>query len=166
MKKIPLILAILLIFTLPSCSKRENPSCRAVLARMIESEVGLPAGKVYSMHAQKGNAEFLPEYLIDCLYGNGERPIMADGWLDLAIFLPSSQHPCEFAVFLCDCEDTATDTARMLCQRLDVIRSAKNDEKNSVYLDNATVAVIRNYVLFIISSDTENALKIARKSIG
>ncbi len=165
MKKTTLILILFLIFTLPSCVERDRPTCREILGEIMLSEIGLPAGKVYSMNTPEGHSEYLPEHLVNVLYGNGEKPVMADGWHDLALFLPSSPHPCELAVFLCDSDDTATDTARMLCRRLDIIRTAKGGE-NAALLDTATVTVMQNYVLFIISSDTRNALKTASKIIG
>ena len=167
MKKTAIILSVLLItFILPSCGEQNNISCREVLAEIISAEIGLPAGKTYSIHAPEGDEEYLPDSLVDVLYGGGKRPVMADGWLDLAIFLPSSAHACEFAVFLCDSENCATDTARMLCSRLDLIRTTKGEGEYASYLDNATVTVIRNYVLFLISSDCKNAMKIASETIG
>lgn len=167
MKNITLFVILLLLFSLlPSCAHSQNPDCREILGEMTQAEIGLPAGKIYSMRADEGDEEYISDHLINSLYGDGKLPVMADGWLDLAVFLPSSAHPCEFAVILCDSEDTATDTARLLCRRLDVIRTAKSDEKYASYLDSATVTVMRNYVLFIISSDTENALRSASKIIG
>ncbi len=166
MKKITLILCLLLvILTLPSCVERERPACREILGEIMLSEVGLPAGKIYSMLAVKGDEEHLPDTLTARLFGEGSTPPVSRGWLDLAIFLPSSSSPCEFAIILCDSEDTATDTARLLCRRLDVIRTAKGDGDLPSLLDNATVTVIRNYALLIISSDTQNALKTASKII-
>lgn len=166
MKKITAFLTVLfVIFCIPSCAKQDMPSCRDILGEIMTSEIGLPAGRVYSSGATEGNEEYLPDSLINALYGNGSRPVMSDGWLDLAVFLPSSSHPCELAVFLCDSEDTATDTARMLCRRLDTLRTVKGYGEFSAYFDTATVTVMRNYVLFLISSDTENALKIASEVI-
>ena len=166
MKKILSFLIILFILALPSCAERNIPSCREVLGEIIAAEVGIPAGKVYSFTPPEGDSEHPPDSLIAVLYGNGEKPVMAGGWLDVAFFLPSSSHPCELAVFLCDSEDTAIDTARMLCCRLDTLRIAKGAEEYAHYLDKANVTVIRNYVLFLVSSDTENALKVASKIIG
>ena len=166
MKKIAFILIILLIFTLPSCTKQERPTCREILGSLVTVEIGLPAGRIYSMTAPEGNSEYLSEHLVNVLYGDGERPVMADGWLDLALFLPTSSHPCEFAVILCDTPDTATDTARLLCRRLDTIRTVKGEGEFSSMIENATVAVIGNFALLIISSDTETAIKSASKIIG
>lgn len=166
MKKITLFFCLLLIIlTLPSCAERERPSCREILGEIMLSEVGLPAGKVYSMLAEVGDVEHLPDTLTARLFGEGSTPPVSRGWLDLALFLPSSSHPCEFAVILCDSEDTATDTARLLCRRLDSIRTAKGDGDFSNLLDNATVTLIGNYALLIISSDTQSALKTASKII-
>lgn len=165
MKKLRFILIIFLTFALTSCTERNLPSCMEILGEIIAAEVGIPAGKVYSLTASGDYAEHLHSSLMAVLYGNGEKPVMADGWLDVAIFLPSSSHPCELAVFLCDSEDTATDTARMLCRRLDTLRISKGGGKFDYYLDNATVTITRNYVLFLVSSDVGNTLKIASKII-
>lgn len=166
MKKTAFILILFLIFTLPSCAERETPSCREILGELMNAEIGLPAGKTYSMTAPEGDDEYLPDALVNILYGDGERPVMADGWLDLAVFLPTSQHPCEFAVFFCNSEDTATDTARMLCRRLDLIRTAKIGGEYDTQIESATVTVMGNHVLLIISSDTQNAIRTAAKAIG
>lgn len=166
MKRIILILTLLLLFSLPSCAAREMPTCRDILGEIMKSEIGLPAGKVYSMHSPDGDGEQLPDKLIARIFGEGTTPAVASGWLDLALFLSTSAHPCEFAVILCDSEDTATDTARLLCRRLDAIRTAKSEGEYARLTENATVTVIGNYALLIISSDTENAIKSASKIIG
>ena len=165
MKRIILILTLLLLFSLPSCAAREMPTCRDILGEIMQSEIGLPAGKVYSMHAPDGDGEQLPDKLIARIFGEGTTPAVASGWLDLALFLPTSAHPCEFAVILCDSEDTATDTARMLCRRLDSIRTAKSEGEYARLAENATVTVIGNYAMLIISSDTPNAMRTAAKII-
>jgi len=165
MKRLSFILIIFLFFTLPSCAEQDLPSCREILNGIMQTEIGLPAGRIYSSAASECDEEYLSDQLINALYGNGSCPVMAEGWLDVAIFLPSSSHPCEFAVFLCDSEDTADDTARMLCSRLDLIRTAKENGKLSSYFETATITVMRNYVLLIVSSDTQNALNVASKII-
>lgn len=140
-------------------------SCRKVLETMMISEIGLPAGQIYDLTAKAGDDEYLEERIINSLFGEGSSPPMRQGWIDLAIFLPSSSHPCELAVFLCDTPDTATDTARVLCHRLDVIKSGKKDCEYSAMLDSASVTIIGNYVIFVISSDTEKSIKAAREII-
>jgi hypothetical protein len=166
-KKIALMF-VLLLLTMPvlsSCSQGAPASCREILGEIIYGEIGLPAGKIYDVKAPEGKNEYLNERLISTLFGGGSPPPMRDGWLDVALFLPATAHPCEFAVILCDSADTATDTARLLCRRLDSIRSTKGGGDYSALLESATVTVIGNYALLIVSSDTQNSIKVASKVI-
>lgn len=164
-KNIVLSLCILLLL-LPSCAERSSVSCREVLDTLTNAEIGLPAGQIYDLCAPEGDKEYLDERLINSLFGEGAEPPMRSGWLDLALFLSTSSHPCEFAVFLCDTTDTATDTARLLCRRLDIVRTSKKYAEVSSILDSATVRIIENYVLLIISSDIDNAVKAAENIIN
>lgn len=156
---------VIVLFSFVSCGRRELPLCEDVLNEMMDAEVGLPAGKTYSLRATRGENEFLSESLINSLYGEGGVPPMREGWLDIALFMPLSAHPCELAVFLCNSSDTAKDTARLLCRRLDIIRVARGGEQYVSIIDNAKIAVVGNYVLFIVSSDSENCLKAAKKAL-
>ncbi len=159
-----LLFIILQIFS--SCSAHTPVPCRTVLSAITDGEAALPSGIFHDKRAAQGHDEFLPERLINSLFGGGSRPPMRDGWLDMALFLPTSNMPCEIAVILCDSSDTATDTARLLLLRLDTVRNARaNDGEYSEILDKACVTICGNYVIFIISSDTENALKLARSAI-
>lgn len=167
MKKTVYFLISVLLFSLilSSCAEKDLVSCREILEELKDAEIGLPAGKTYDMKAGEGEDEFLSEKLLAALFGEGATPPVRPGWLDAALFLPTSSHPCEFAVILCNSNDTATDTARLLCSRLDSIRTLKKNGEYSALLDNARVTVIRNYVLLIISSDAENAVKTAAKKV-
>ena len=159
-------LALILLFaSLPSCAEREPVTCRKVLNSMISSEIGIPAGMIYDLSAAEGDDAYLEERVINSLFGDGATPPMRNDWLDLALFLPTSSHPCEFAVFLCNSPDTATDTARMLCRRLDIVKSAKNKNEYSEMLESASVTIMGNYVLLIISSDSALSLRAAREII-
>ncbi len=160
-----LLCLILLLPALPSCAENAPVPCREILGNLTEAEIGLPAGKIYDLNAPEGNPEYLDERVIASLFGNGSPPPMRSGWLDMALFMSTSDHPCELAVFLCDSPDTASDTARLLCQRLDVIRTVKAKSEYSQMLDSASVTVMGNYVILAISSDTNNAIKIARAAI-
>lgn len=131
----------------------------------MEAEIDIPAGRIYDLRAAEGNEEYLEDRVINSLFGDGSSPPMREGWLDLALFLPTSAHPCELAVFLCNTPDTATDTARLLCRRLDTIKSAKNDTEYSAMLSLAAVTVIGNYVLLTISKDPALAVRTARGMI-
>ena len=158
----------LVIFALlfsTSCSAKEYVPCRQVLGALVDSEVGLPAGKIYDMRASGQDGEFLSDSLLCSLLGNGAMPAVRDSWIDGALFLSLGAHPCEFAVFLCDSRDAAQDTARLFCSRLDSVKTLKGDGKYASMLDSACVCIIRNYVVLIISSDSDTARSVARKII-
>lgn len=164
-RKIFVCCLVLFCLLLTACAQNEPIPCREILNALTESEIGLPAGQIYDVCANEGDGEYLDERVINSLFGEGSAPPMRSGWLDLALFLPNSSHPCEFAIFLCDTPDTATDTARLLCRRLDAIRTSKASYENSEMLSTASVTIIGNYVIFAISSDTKNAMKIATNLI-
>ena len=161
-----LFLAILILtFSLVSCSaKREARSCRQILGAMVEGEIGLPAGRFYSQSAPKGDEEYLSDSLISSLFGGGSYPTVADGWIDVALFLSLGTHPCEFVVILCRDRDVTHDTADLLHSRLTAIKLVKNDPQYESMLQNATVTLVGNYALLIISSDSKNALKLFIKN--
>lgn len=162
-----LLLTILIICTsLCSCGAKDYAPCRDVLGALIDSEVGLPAGKAYDMRAPEGDGEYLPESLLGTLYGNGGLPPVASAWIDCALFLSLGEHPCEFAVFLCDSNGSAVDTARILCSRLDSVKTIKGGGEYDALLGGARVCIVKNYVVFLISSDSDAAEKTARRAIG
>ena len=118
-KIISTLLAIFLLFSvfcLPSCS-RNMPSTKDILIAMTAAEVGLPSGRVYLSSAEPGSENYTPPALLASLYGGGSAPIEQSEWVEFAIFLPTAQHPCELAVFLCQSDQSASDTAKMLCLR-------------------------------------------------
>ena len=170
MKKLRYIALFVLLFllgnTLCACSSAEKTPCREILTAMTDAEVGLPAGTVYDARADRDGDRLPSESLLGALYGNGKMPPVSDSWLDCALFLSLSEHPCEFAVFLCNSHDAAVDTARLLCSRLDVIKTLKSNGEYGSMLDGARVTVIKNYALLIISSDSDNAERVAKKTVG
>jgi hypothetical protein len=152
---------LLLISTLPSCTDREqHASCRAVLEAMMQAELSLPAGKIYHMKTDGKKNEHLSKALICALLPGDSMLGVTEDWLDCAVFLPSSDHPCEFFVVLCQNRDAAEDTALLLGARLATIKRAKEDRGGM--LESAKVVIYGNYVLLIISADSENALRSAK----
>ena len=161
-----LFFALLVLFlSLPSCTPQKDVSCREIIGAMTEREIGLPAGRFYSASAREGEREYVSRSLISSLFGGGRYPKLAEGWVDLALFLSIGNHPCEFVVILCRDRDTAHDTATLLLKRLSAVRQTKSDPQYASLLQNAAVTLIGNYALMIISSDTENALKVAREAM-
>ena len=156
---------IMLLPALSSCAQKETSDCRTILVAMTEAEIDLPAGRIYSSKAEEGSDEFLPDSLTSALLGGGCMPELRESWQDMAFYLSLNDSPCEFAVIYCRDNDTAIDTAKLLNARIDAVRTDKKDEKYSKMLDSATVAIVGNYALLIISSDTETALKTAKKAI-
>lgn len=157
---------LLIIFLLTSCTKSNLTPCREILGALVDAEVDLPAGKIYDMRAAEGEDEYLSESLIFALLGNGAMPTVYDSWIDCALFLSLGSHPCEFAVFLCDSHDTAQDTARLFCSRIDAVKTLKGGGEYAHILDGARVCIIKNYVVLLISSDGDTAEKKARQAIG
>ena len=143
-----------------SCSK-EAASTKDVLAAVIAAEVGLPSGNIYLSDAPKGDKRYTDSSLLASLYGNGSAPVECGEWVEFAIFLSSAKHPCEFAVFLCESSQSVSDTAKMLCRRLDLLKTAWSDTEYSSYTQNARVTVSGNFCFFIVSSDADAAQKAA-----
>ena len=161
-----LFFAILIFFCpLTSCAEQKAPpTCREMLSAMTDAEIGLPSGKYYSSAAPEGDSEYLSDSLVSALLGGGSYPTVAADWLDCSLFLSLGNHPCELAIILCQNHDAALDTARLLSTRLSSIKLTKTSPEYAEMLDTAKVAVKGNYALLIISSDSENALKVFMKS--
>lgn len=156
---------LILVLSLSSCAPSKNVSCRDIVGAMTDAEIGLPAGRYYSLSADKGDREYASRSLISSLFGGGRYPKLAEGWLDLALYLSIGNHPCEFAVILCRDRDTAHDTATLLLKRLSAVRQTKSDPQYASLLQNASVTLVGNYAILIVSSDVENALKIAKSAM-
>lgn len=132
---------------------------------MTGAEVGLPAGRAYSLSGCDTDDKYLSDSLIKSLYGNGSLPAVAESWLDCAVFVSTLGHPCEFAVVYCSDRNAAEDTARLFSSRLNSIKALKSDEEYGNMLDRAQISICGNFVLMIVSSDPDNAFKLAKKLI-
>ena len=137
---------ILVFGTLSSCAKKQAPSCREVLNAMMQAEgQALPAGRIYDMRADEDSAERLPDSLLPALLGEGRSPAVSDAWLDSAMILSVTEHPCELMIFLCSSNDEAIDTARLLCSRLDAIKVSKTSPTYADMISAARVGIYKNY---------------------
>lgn len=159
------VVLLFCMLILTSCDDKTSPTCSELLIALTHAETELPAGQLYSLSPHGKDFESLSDDLISVLYGNGTVPSVSNEWIDAAVFLSLSQHPCELAVFLCNSHDAASDTAHLLCIRLDAIKASKEQDTYNDMLDSAKIAVCRNYVLFIISSDSESSIDTAMKII-
>ena len=158
------LIVVLLTSPLPSCaSRQQHASCRAILESMMTAELSLPTGKIYDMNVESGKDEYLSNALICALLPSDSMLGVIEDWLDCAVFLPSTDHPCEFFVVCCQNRDAAKDTALLLGARLATIKREKEEQDGM--LEGAKVVVYGNYVLLIISADSENALRSAKAEI-
>ena len=152
---------IILFLSLTSCTEQKTPTCREIISAITESEIGLPAGKYYSILSPEGDDEYLSDSLLLALYGSSATPKISKNWIDYAVFLSATSSPCEFTAVCCRDRNTANDTAKLLSARLNVIKSTRKDTLYAPLLAQATVTVRGNFVLLIISSDTDAALSAA-----
>ena len=154
-----LILSILLL--LCACAK-EQATAALVLDALVDAEIGLPAGQIYLSAASEDDASYLSPDLVAALYGEGEPPWQLSLLEDYGLFLSTAQHPCEFAVFRVRARSDTDDVAAMCLSRLDTLRMHYKDTAYAAYLQNARVVVCGKYVLVLISSDPEHALRAAK----
>lgn len=160
------LICMLICVICTSCAPRTTPHAENVLLCMLESEKDLPSGRIYTSNAAEGDSKHTPNSLLSALYGEGSMPVESGEWIEYAIFLSNTNCPCELAVFLCNSPQSALDTSKMLCRRLDTLKTGHKNGNYNAYMDNAAVTVSNNYCIFIISSDTPNAKKHALSYLG
>ena len=158
----------LLILPLLLCAcARTDASPEQILSALLDAEIGLPAGQVYLASAPQDCEAYLAPDLMAALYGEGEPPWQLALVEDYGIFLSTAQHPCEFAVFRTYARSDTDDVAAMCCARLDALRiHYKNTQyaaQYAHYVQDARVVVIGKYVLLLISSDPDHALRAAER---
>lgn len=168
MKKTYRLLSIILLFTLCLCAcsrveSKSSISCLELIKNLTESEIRLPSGTIYSSQAAQGEDGYISPTLLSALFGGGTFSELRNGWLEYSFFLPYSSHPCEFVSIYCDSLNNATDTARLLSKRLNSIKNTKQEQNGM--LSQAKVIIIKNYVFLIVSSDSENAVKLLKSLI-
>ena len=163
MRKKSLALMLLCCLLVSVGCSRHSPAPEQVLVALAKAEIGLPPGQIYLASAEAHEAAYLSDDMISDLYGNGELPWQLSLVEDYGIFLSSAQHPCEFAAFLCYSRSDTDQVATMCHARLDALRAHYKGTDFASYTQNARVAVIGRYVLLLISSDAEHALRAARR---
>lgn len=149
------------VLLLCSCARTDATPAQ-VLSALIDAEISLPAGQVYLSSAPEDDAAYLSPDLMAALYGEGELPWQLSLVEDYGLFLSTAQHPCEFAVFRARARSDTDDVAAMCHVRLDALRIHYKNTSYAAYTQNARVVVSGNYVLLLISSDTEHALRAAK----
>ena len=163
MRKLRVLLLVLSILLLLCSCAKEQATAAQVLDALVKAEIGLPAGQIYLSAAPEDDASYLSPDLVAALYGEGELPWQLSLLEDYGLFLSTAQHPCEFAVFRVRARSDTDDVAAMCLSRLDALRIHYKDTQYASYTQNARVVVIGKYVLLLISSDTEHALRAAQR---
>lgn len=160
-KRILLLFLTVPLIYLCSCA-HADPTPAQVLDALTKAEIGLPAGHVYLSAAPEDQEVYLSPDLMAALYGQGELPWQLSLIEDYGLYLSTAQHPCEFAVFRTYARSDTDDVAAMCHVRLDALRAHYKDTQYANYVHDARVIVIGKYVLLLISSDTEHALRAAK----
>ncbi len=165
MKRRLLLLFFAMLFTFQAVGchflvNKRHVLCREAVLKMTSSEIGLPAGEIYSFDKAEGESGYVSSSLLASLYGEGSVPDGCLPWLDYAIFLSRAKHPCEICVVLCSSPQNAKDTSQMMLKRLDRLRGEYGKEY-PLYFEKASVYIHKNYVIFAVSSDPGNAYKAA-----
>ncbi len=175
MRRLRVTILIFCIMLLSVSCAGEQASAAQVLDALVDSEIGLPAGQIYLSGAQEHDAAYLSPDLMAALYGQGEPPWQLSLIEDYGFYLSTAQHPCEFAVFRTYARSDTDEVAAMCLTRLDALRTYYKDTpyatqyatqhatQYAYYLENARVVVMGNYVLLLISSDTEHAIGAAKR---
>lgn len=165
-KRFFIIFLALSILSFSACRKRnvDFPICHDIVKAICAKEISLPAGKIYYSTAEKIDDGYINEDMLASVLGGGKNLAIFELWDDIALFLPSSEHPCEIIAVHCASVADTSDTALLLSSRLSDIKNAKS-EKYPEYFDSCEIFIIKNYVLMIVSSDVENAFKIAKDAI-
>ena len=163
MRKLRVLLLVLSILLLLCACAKEQATAAQVLDALVKAEIGLPAGQIYLSAAPEDDASYLSPDLVAALYGEGELPWQLSLLEDYGLFLSTAQHPCEFAVFRVRARSDTDDVAAMCLSRLDALRIHYKNTQYASYTQNARVVVIGKYVLLLISSDPDHALRAAQR---
>ena len=163
MRKLRVLLLVLSILLLLCACAKEQATAAQVLDALVKAEIGLPAGQIYLSAAPEDDASYLSPDLVAALYGEGELPWQLSLLEDYGLFLSTAQHPCEFAVFRVRARSDTDNVAAMCLSRLDALRIHYKDTQYASYTQSARVVVIGKYVLLLISSDPDHALRAAQR---
>lgn len=151
---------IFLLIMLCSCKSADNGrvKCSEAVDAVYDAEVAKCPGVIYSLNAIEGESGHMSRTMMSAVLGGGKELDIFKLWDDAAMFLPSGEHPFEIAIIHCKSSNDTGDTSKLLASRLDMLKNAKA-EKYPEYFEDASVTVIGNYCIMIISCDSSEALK-------
>lgn len=162
MNKRPIALIFLLMLTISLlallCACTHSADVSSVLEAALDSQTGIPDGKIYLSTLPEDDPLYLDSDLAAVLWGNGAPHPAYALTSSAAVFLPTRSLPFELAVLECSSTDSASDVALMCCDRADILAQAYPESTGSV-------SVCGRYVIFTLCPNTEAAQKAARQAI-
>ncbi len=154
---------LVLCLSLFSCSSPPTDTGE-VLSRLMENETDLPAGVIFTTKAAEGEEGYLSPALAEALWGEDSEE--AFGLLeDYSVYISSFAAPFEIGVFRCY---SATDAIRIeqLCRaRADIVTVALRHTEYYGLCHNARILREGDTVIFIMTSDPDKTLKLAKRLI-
>lgn len=159
---LPLLLTLFLFLSLCGC--RRQATAGEVLGAMCTSQQSMPAGQIYRMDAEPGEAAYADRELLAALYGEGDLPPEFEVINDYAIRLCSFTEPLELAVFQCVSARDAFDVAQMCLRRVGRLQVSCRETEHAAMVDGAQVSVIGKTVLMAVCADPLVAIADGRRT--
>lgn len=162
MNKRPIALIFLLMLTISLlailCACTHSVDVSSVLEAALDSQTGIPDGKIYLTSLPEDDPLYLDSGLAGVLWGNGAAHPAYELTASAAVFLPARSLPFEIAVLECLSTDSASDVALMCCDRADILAQTYPESTGAV-------SVCGRYVIFTLCPSPEAAQKAARQAI-
>ncbi len=139
-------------------------SAESVLAAMTQAAgEGWPTGTSYSLTSPPESKNALSSTMISALYGPAARRWLtgdAPPVVDAAVFLSTTMHPAELAVFRCADEEAAGAVAAVCRSRIETLRDHWGETPHAAWVNNAAVTVRGDYVLLAVATDPDPLLRV------
>lgn len=164
MKKSLCLILLLCAVCLPLCAScSSHKELDLALEEMCRTEAMLPAGQKYllSEPLKKGWKKLSQEHLAT-LFRSTTFPPALENVTQGALYL-SFSHPFEIAVFACASRADCDAVAQLCLGRLEAVRSYWRESEYAEVCNSGSVTVCGNYVLMVISSSPEDAVKAFRR---
>ena len=156
-----LLLCAVWLPLLSSCSPRKELDL--ALEEMCRTEGSLPAGQKYllSKPTKKEWKQISEEHLA-ALFRSASLPPALENVTEGALYL-SFSHPFEIAVFACESRGDCDAVAQLCLGRLEGLRAYWGESSYAEICDRGRVLNCGNYVLMIVCSSPEEAVKAFRR---
>ena len=146
-----------------SCMRAE-PATRDILIKLTDECEGLPDGKLYFSGAEEGSEEYMPQGLIESLYGK-ESLELFEKIEEYSVYISSFALPYEMAVFCCYSASDADEITLMCASRADNIRVALRGTALESRSEGVRVSCKGKYVVMTVTDDPDKIHKRATELI-